>query len=98
MLTAKTPVVTSVEVNVREASQLSKAPWIATDAFTLNAIELSSRVIAKTGASCARLTDGCTGEANRQRATNRMPGGMSVLCSLGFSYCAATASSATPGQ
>src|SRR5258708_5169412 len=98
MLTAKTPVVTSGDINVREASHWSKVPFIATDAFTLNAIELSAWVIAKTGASCARLTDGSTAEANRQRATNRMPGGMSFLCFIGFSYCAAAASSATPGQ
>jgi hypothetical protein len=30
---------------------LSKVPWIATDAFTLNAIELPAFVIANTGAS-----------------------------------------------
>src|SRR6266436_6888466 len=73
MFTARTPVVTSGDVNVRVASQLSKVPWIATDAFTLNAIELPACVIAKTGASCARLIDGSTADAKRQRATNRMP-------------------------
>src|SRR6266436_6639886 len=70
MFTARTPVVTSGDVNVRVASHLSKVPWIATDAFTLNAIELPACVIANTGASCARLSDGSRADATRQVATN----------------------------
>src|SRR6266852_5273913 len=98
MLTAKTPVVTSGDVNVRVASHWSKVPWIATDAFTLNAIELPAWVIAKTGASCARLTDGSTTAANRQRATNCILAIVSFPRFIGSSCWAAAASSATLGQ
>src|SRR5882762_8519023 len=72
MFTSKTPVVTSGDVNARVAFHWSNVPCIATDAFTLNAIELSACVIAKTGASCAWLIDGSRTDANRQRAINRM--------------------------
>jgi len=60
------------------AFQLSKVPLIATDAFTLNFIELCACVIAKTGTSCARLNDGSKTDANRQRANNRMPANFSL--------------------
>src|SRR5258706_10908274 len=44
---------------------------MATEAFTLNLIELPSCVITKTG-TCARLTDGSTADAKRHRTVNRM--------------------------
>lgn len=68
---SRTPVETSGDVNVSAASHLSKLPLIATEALTENLIELSSGVIAKTGA-CARLTNGNTVEAKRHRTANRM--------------------------
>src|SRR5215831_1268517 len=63
---SKTPVETSGEVNFRVASHLSKLPSIATEAFTKNLIVLTRGVTTKTGA-CARLTDGSTADAKRQR-------------------------------
>src|SRR6516162_1002445 len=68
---SKTPVVTSVDVKVRAASHLSKVPFMATDAFTENLIELSSVVILKTG-TCARLSDGNTADAKKKKRVNRM--------------------------
>src|SRR5580693_2788045 len=73
---SKTPVETSVDVKVRVASHLSKVPLTATDAFTANLTELSSVVILKVGA-CARLNDGNTADARRQRTANRMVLGVS---------------------
>src|SRR6266699_529117 len=68
---SKTPVDTSGLVNVSVASHLSKVPWIATDAFTKNLIELSAGVITKTG-TWARVTDGSTANAKTQRIVNGM--------------------------
>src|ERR1035441_5538443 len=68
---SKAPVVTSVDVNVRAASHLSKVPSMATDAFTENLTELSSVVILKTG-TCARLSDGNTADAKKKKTANRM--------------------------
>jgi hypothetical protein len=68
---SKTRVDTSGDVNVKVASHLSKMPFIATDASTSNLTELSPGVISKIGA-CARLTDGSTVDAKRQRAAIRM--------------------------
>ena len=53
------------------ASHLSKVPFMATDAFTANLIELSSVVILKTG-TCARLSDGNTADAKKKKTANRM--------------------------
>jgi hypothetical protein len=67
--------VASVDVKVMVASHLSNLPSRATDAFTLKLIELSSFENAKTGTPagvCARLNDGSTAEATRQKITNRM--------------------------
>src|SRR5260370_28513967 len=77
MLMSKTPVDTSGDVNVRVASNLSKVPFIATDASTSNLTELSTGVISKTGA-CARLTDGSTVEAKRQRIVSLMLGSVNL--------------------
>jgi hypothetical protein len=89
-LMSKTPVVTSADVNVRVASHWSKVPCMATEALTANDIELSAREIAKTGASCARLTDGGTTDAKRQRTTIRMLAGVSprfiVLTAFRFGW------------
>src|SRR5271167_2730446 len=74
---SKTPVDTSGDVNVRVASHLSKVPFIDTDASTSNLIELSTGVISKTGA-CARLTEGSTADATRQRIVSRMLGSVSL--------------------
>src|SRR5215468_947611 len=46
---SKTPVDTSGDLKVREASHLSNLPSIATDASTSNLIELSTGVTLKTG-------------------------------------------------
>ena len=46
---SKTPVDTSVELNVSVASHFSKVPLIATEASTSNLTELSTGVIVKTG-------------------------------------------------
>src|SRR6516162_3062121 len=46
---SKTPVDTSGDLKVREASHLSNLPLIATDASTSNLIELSTGVTLKTG-------------------------------------------------
>src|ERR1700722_18367837 len=46
---SKTPVETSVEVNFIVASHLSNLPAIATEAFTLNPIELFALSNSKTG-------------------------------------------------
>src|SRR5580692_8674235 len=75
---SKTPVVTSVDVKARVASHLSKVPFIATDAFTANLMELSSVVILKTG-TWARLDDGNIADARRQRTANRKVLGVSFL-------------------
>src|ERR1700674_1796554 len=69
---SKTPVETSVDAKVRVASHLSKAPFMATDAFTANLIELSSVVILKTG-TCARLSDGNTADAKKKTANRMLP-------------------------
>src|SRR5882672_3065538 len=61
-------------------------PCIATDAFTLNAIDLSACVIAKTGASCAWLIEGSRTDANRQRAINRMPASV-MFPGFTINYC-----------
>src|SRR5260370_11739684 len=66
---ARTPVVSSGEANVKAASHLSNFPAIVTDAFTWNLIELCSGAITKTGA-CARLIEGYTADAKRQRTPN----------------------------
>jgi hypothetical protein len=60
------------------AFHLSKVPLMATDACTSNLIELSIGVIAKTGASCARLNEGSKADTKRQTAINRMPANVSV--------------------
>src|SRR5271169_1961399 len=75
---SKTPVVTSVDVKARVASHLSKVPFMATDAFTANLTELSSVVNLKTG-TWARLNDGNTADARRQRTANRIVLGVSFL-------------------
>src|SRR5258708_30905096 len=69
ILTSKTAVVTSGDVKARVASHLSKVPPIATDAFTKNLIELSSRVTTNTG-TCALPRDGRAIAATRQRILN----------------------------
>jgi hypothetical protein len=48
-------VAASVEVDVDVAFHLSNVPSLASEAFTWNLIEPSSRGIAKTGTDCARL-------------------------------------------
>lgn len=53
------------------ASHLSKAPLIATEAFTKNLMLLFSGVTAKTGAS-ARLSNGRAADSIRGRTANRM--------------------------
>src|SRR5579864_6447796 len=75
---SKTPVDTSVDAKVKEASHLSKVPFMATDAFTANLTELSSVVNLKTG-TWARLNDGNIADARRQRTVNRMLLGVSLL-------------------
>src|SRR5580704_2582568 len=74
---SKTPVVGSVDVKVRVESHLSKVPFTATDAFTANLMELPSVVILKTG-TWARLNDGNTADARRQRTANRTVLGVSL--------------------
>src|SRR6185295_17596644 len=69
---SKTPDVRSVDAKVKVASHLSKLPFTATDDFTANLTELSSVIILKTGASCARLGDGSAPDAKRHRTANRM--------------------------
>src|SRR6266436_8288266 len=69
---SKTPVVTSVDVNVRVESHLSNVPSMATEAFTVNLTELSAGgEIANTGA-CARFADGNRADTNRPRTANRI--------------------------
>src|SRR5215469_1283644 len=70
-----TPVVGSVDVNVSEASHLSKMPSMATDAFTWNLIRLASGVTSKTGASpaaCPRFTEGNKSETRTHKTVIRM--------------------------
>src|SRR5882724_5872712 len=69
ILTSKTAVVTSGDVNVRVASHLSKVQSIATDAFTKNLIELSSGVTTDTG-TCALPSDGRAIDATSQKTFN----------------------------
>jgi hypothetical protein len=72
---SKTAAVASRDVKIMLASHLLNLPSRSTDAFTLNFIELSSFENAKTGTSagvCARLIDGSTADATRQKITNRM--------------------------
>src|ERR1700756_3659703 len=72
---SKTAASTLGEVIVTVASHLSNVPFIATDAFTLNLIELSSVVILMTGTSaeaCARVIDGDRAEARMQRIATRI--------------------------
>jgi len=52
---------------------------IATDASTSNLIELSTGVIAKTGTSYAKLTEGINADTKMQMTANRMA--VSVSCS-----------------
>jgi hypothetical protein len=56
-----------VDVKVSVASHFWKLPSRATDAFTKNLIVLSPGVISKTGIFCARLNDGSTEDAKRQK-------------------------------
>src|SRR5277367_1864580 len=72
ILRSKTPVVTSVDGNVRVASHLLNVPLIATDASTSNLTVLCTGVISYTG-PCACASDGSsTATATRQRMDNRM--------------------------
>src|SRR5262249_24149455 len=80
---SKTPVETSGEVNFRVASHLSKLPSIATEAFTKNLTVLTPGVTTKTGA-CARLTDGSTADAKRQRTAMSAVVRMLRLCVVSF--------------
>src|ERR1700722_9673493 len=64
---SKTPVVTSVEVNVIVASHLSNLPAMATEAFTLNPIELFALSNSKTG-----IPVGACGHAAAVVKTNRI--------------------------
>lgn len=66
----QTPVVGSVEENVRVASHLSKVPSIGTDAFTLNLIVLPSGVILAIGAPTEDWA-GARKENNRTTRTLR---------------------------
>src|SRR5579871_6235525 len=68
---SKTAVESSGEVNVRVASHLSNLPTIATEALTLNFIELSTGVISNTGTFCAVLSDGNKIDAQIQKKANR---------------------------
>src|SRR5271157_5906249 len=73
ILMSMTPVVTSVDGNVSVASHLLNLPSMATEAFTKNLMSLSSGVTAKTGTSCARLSDGNAADNTRhRRVANRM--------------------------
>src|SRR5215468_12758916 len=79
---SRTPVVASVDVNVRVAFHLSKIPWIFTDASTSNLILLSTGVISKTGTAaefCARIEDG-----NRIDTKSHKIAGRIVLGSVRF--------------
>src|SRR5580693_7327559 len=72
---SKTPVVTSVDGNVSVASHWSNLPSRATDACTLNFIELSSFATAMIGTSaggCAGIANGSAADATRQMTANRM--------------------------
>src|ERR1700722_16665504 len=60
---SKTPVVTSADVNVSVASHLSNLPAMATEAFTLNPIELLVLSNSKTGTPCALLSVGTKKDA-----------------------------------
>src|SRR5580765_3351420 len=78
---SKTPDSTSGEVIVIVASHLSNVPSIATEAFTLNLIELSSFVILMTGTPaevCACVIVGDREEARRQRVASRIPRSLSL--------------------
>src|SRR4249920_3398002 len=80
---SKTVDSTSREVIVIVASHLSNVPSIATEAFTLNLIELSSFVILMTGSPaevCACVIVGDTAEARRQRIASRIPRSLSLFC------------------
>src|SRR6516162_4107533 len=68
---SKTPVDTSGDLKVSEASHLSNLPSIATDASTSNLIELSTGVTLKTGTPSpvwARLTHGNIADIKMQNS------------------------------
>src|SRR5208282_717518 len=80
---SKTADSTSGEVIAIVASHMSNVPAIATDACTLNLIELSGFVILMTGTpaeACARVTDGDRAKARSQRIASR------IRCSLSQSF------------
>jgi hypothetical protein len=76
---------------VSVAAHLSKAPLIATEAFTKKLMLLFSGVTAKTGAS-ARLSNGRAADSIRGRTANRMvlrlilPAHLKVFFVLGEPY------------
>src|ERR1700676_5172367 len=87
-----TPVVTSVDGNVNDASHFSNLPSRGTDAFTEKSILLSSGVIWNTGA-WARVNDGSMAETARQRTANLMGSllntkNMAILPPRWFHLCA----------
>ena len=59
ILMSRTPVDTSGDVKVSEASHLSNFPLIATDASTSKIIALSTGVILKTGTPISSLARTC---------------------------------------
>ena len=74
---SKTPAIASGDVNVNVASHLSNVPLRATDAFTLNFIELSALLIWKTGTSagsCARAAHENKTDAKKQKRISRTLG------------------------
>src|SRR5271156_3092670 len=78
---SKTADSTSGEVIVTVASHMSNVPSIATEAFTLNLIELSCFVILMTGTpaeACACIADGDSAKVRRQRIASRVRGSLSL--------------------
>src|SRR6516162_10568935 len=72
---SNTPLDTSADVKVSEASHLSNVPLIATDASTSKVIALSTGVILNTGtpsAAWARLADASKMDAKIQKMLSRM--------------------------
>src|SRR6516165_9957644 len=82
ILISRTPVDTSGDLKVREASHLSNLPSIATDASTSNLIELSTGVTLKTGIPSpvwAWLTQESTIDTKMQNGMGLMAGGVSYF-------------------
>src|SRR6516162_2012361 len=86
---SKTPVDTSGDLKVREASHLSNLPSIATDASTSNLIELSTGVTLKTGtpsSAWAWLTHENIIESKMQKRLSLIVGGLLFSALLGTNF------------